>query len=41
MDEAEIFLQISAMIHVTITVMFIIYFVWRAQMDLMYELYGE
>ena len=41
MDEVEIILQISAMIHVTITVIFIMYYVWRAQLDLVRELYEE
>ena len=41
MDEVEIILQISAMIHVTIIVIFIIYYVWRAQLDLVRELYEE
>ena len=41
MDEVEFILQISIMIHVTITVIFIMYYVWRAQLELVRELYEE
>ena len=41
MDEVEFILQASIMIHVTITVVFIIYYVWWAQLELVSELYEE
>ena len=41
MDDLEVIIQISSMIHVTISVIFIIYHVWKAQLDLVQELYEE
>ena len=41
MDDLEVIIQISSMIHVTISVIFIIYHVWKAQLDLVHELYEE
>ena len=41
MDEVELILHMSIMIHMTITIMFIIYYVWRAQLELIRELYEE
>ena len=41
MDEIELILQMSIIIHVTITIMFIIYYVWRAQLELIRDFYHE
>ena len=41
MDEIELILQMSIIIHVTITIIFIIYYVLRAQLELIHELYDE